>query len=403
MELGNSKQEIDVPQNISDTDNMDNYNDDDTNVKLFQLPTEIIQHIVSYLSLQDICQLGATCRHGHALTHDENFWQLQVRKEFGLFFTTELNSVADTFKKLTKYPLEGVAYDPRLQGNREISVIYSPEFRRIMIERNGKAKQDPFRAMLENSIKDILPRLLAFYVSLPAEEQCSARLVLFGPGIESSNTKLLVHKIVNARSSTFDAVEFIKGLPGGIGSGVRINYKHMYNFDLMCLYSNSESIRESVYRDRSRARLEPEINRMLVKDSISGRLAIQPSIVKLLPTIHALVFAIDTSVRSRDVVVEEVEVMRKELVLMLESMSKFHQSIPLLVLACKGNTESGTLMTLQDIVIGLQLQSLNSPWGVFDVCCENMRGVEKGLDWVLHHLAKKRREWTYHTMQGQNG
>ena len=41
------------------------------------------------------------------------------------------------------------------------------------------------------------------------------RLVLFGPGIESDHTKLLVHKIVSARSSTFDAVEFIKGLPGG--------------------------------------------------------------------------------------------------------------------------------------------------------------------------------------------
>ena len=172
--------------------------------------------------------------------------------------------------------------------------------------------------MLENSIKDILPRLLAFYVSLPAEEQCSARLVLFGPGIESANTKLLVHKIVNARSSTFDAVEFIKGLPGGIGSGVRINYKHMYNFDLMCLYSNSESIRESIYCNRSSARLEPEINRMLVKDSSNGKLAIQPSIVKLLPTIHALVFAVDTSISSRERVVEEVEVMRKELGLMLE-------------------------------------------------------------------------------------
>ena len=40
-----------------------------------------------------------------------------------------------------------------------------------------------------------------------------------GPGIESEHTKLLVHKIVNARSSTFDAVEFIKGLPGGEVSG----------------------------------------------------------------------------------------------------------------------------------------------------------------------------------------
>ena len=60
MELGNSKQEIDVPQKISDTDNMDNYNDDDTNVKLFQLPTEIIQHIVSYLSLQGMDKFFCT-------------------------------------------------------------------------------------------------------------------------------------------------------------------------------------------------------------------------------------------------------------------------------------------------------------------------------------------------------
>ena len=44
-----------------------------------------------------------------------------------------------------------------------------------------------------------------------------------------------------------------------------------------------------------------------------------------------------------------------------------------------------------------------SPWGVFEVCCENMRGAEKGLDWVLHHLAKKRRDLSYHSMQGQNG
>ena len=150
---------------------------------------------------------------------------------------------------------------------------------------------------LKQLVLDILPRLLAFYVSMPVEEQCSARLVLFGPGIESVNTKLIVHKIVNARSSTFDAIEFIKGLPGGIGSGVRINYKHMYNFDLMCLYSNSEAIRETIYKNKSLARLDPNINKMLVRDT-DGKIAIQPSIVKLLPTIHALVFAVDVSVEN---------------------------------------------------------------------------------------------------------
>jgi len=39
---------------------------------------------------------------------------------------------------------------------------------------------------------------------------------------------------------------------------------------------------------------------------------------------------------------------------------------------------------------------------IFKVCCDNMKGIEKGLDWVLHHLAKRRREWQYHMKQGQS-
>ena len=44
----------------------------------------------------------------------------------------------------------------------------------------------------------MLPRLLAFYMSQPVEEQGSARLVLFGLGIEFANTKLLVNKMPEA-------------------------------------------------------------------------------------------------------------------------------------------------------------------------------------------------------------
>ena len=29
------------------------------------------------------------------------------------------------------------------------------------------------------------------------------------------------------------------------------------------------------------------------------------------------------------------------------------------------------------------------PWGVFDVYCEDMKGVQKGLDWVLDHVGRK--------------
>ena len=283
---------------------------------LFCLPAEIVQHIVSFLSLQEVCKLGATCRHAHALTHDEAFWGLQVRRQFRLFFTANRDQISSAWEDIDsrRPPLEGVVCDPGIQGNREVSVLYSAEFRRIMMEKN-KAKPDPFRVMLENSIKDMLPRLLAFYVQLPQEEQCSARLVLFGPGIESPSTRHLVLKIVNARSSTFDAVEFIKGLPGGIGSGVRINYKHMYNFDLMCLYTNSEIIRERLYLGNRAGRLDPDLNRMIVQTgSSSGNgLQLQPSILKLLPTLHCLLFAVDTAMGVGEEVDQVMTVIRREL------------------------------------------------------------------------------------------
>ena len=347
--LDMSKMELEVVQEAA-------VNSSPPSPTLFCLPAEIVQHIVSFLSLQEVCKLGATCRHAHALTHDEAFWGLQVRRQFRLFFTADKDQVCNAWeeKDSRRPPLEGVVCDPGIQGNREISVLYSAEFRRIMMERN-KAKPDPFRVMLENSIKDMLPRLLAFYVQLPQEEQCSARLVLFGPGIESPSTRHLVHKIVNARSSTFDAVEFIKGLPGGIGSGVRINYKHMYNFDLMCLYTNSEIIRERLYLGNRAGRLDPDLNRMIVKSGNS--LQLQPSILKLLPTLHCLLFAVDTGMGVGEKLDEVMNVVRRELEVViqvqhllillelfrlsaitnafLQGFQQFQLFLPLVVLACR--------------------------------------------------------------------
>ena len=104
---------------------------------------------------------------------------------------------------------------------------------------------------------------------------------------------------------------------------------------------------------------------------------------------------------------------------------------------CRGEGEAASYLTLPQLVEGLKLeertrsisyllllltvQSITcfcSPWGVFEVDVENMRGVERGLDWVLHHLAKKRyiaqftefypfmllsfrRDWSYHSSQGK--
>ena len=236
----------------------------------------------------------------------------QVWKKTGVFLTTDPSTVYTAFSKAINNSLEGVVYDPSMQGTRNLSVIYSPEFRKNMIDRKGKAKPEAF------SIKTILPKLLGFSVSQPVPDQFSARLVMFGPGIESTKTKLLVNKIVNARTSTFYAVEFTKGLPGGIGSGVRINYKQMYSFDLMCLYSNFVKIRETTfYMENRAARLDPALNKLLVMNN-SNQLSMQPAVAQLLSGIHGIVFVVDSAVNSRERVVEEVGIMQQELMVMLE-------------------------------------------------------------------------------------
>ena len=94
--------------------------------------------------------------------------------------------MADLEEAMTE-KVEGVVHDPTLQDNREMSVIYSSQFKRIMIDRNQSRQiQDPLRSILENSIGDILPKLMAFYVNIPAEEQCSAAPGSSCSGPESS-------------------------------------------------------------------------------------------------------------------------------------------------------------------------------------------------------------------------
>lgn len=103
----------------------------------------------------DICQLGGVCRHLYAVTHCEAVWQLQVSsvlyhtcctitvqvvRQYMVYWAAELDSLQAGLAE-ERRPLVATVCDPTLQGNREMAIIYSPQFRRIMIERNSRTKQ----------------------------------------------------------------------------------------------------------------------------------------------------------------------------------------------------------------------------------------------------------------------
>merc|ERR1719312_2089820 len=83
---------------------------------------------------QDICQLGATCHHAYLLTSDELYWQFQAWKQTGVYLAQHPANFTRAFDKSTKHYLEGLVHDPTHQSIRNLSIIYSSEFRKMMIE-----------------------------------------------------------------------------------------------------------------------------------------------------------------------------------------------------------------------------------------------------------------------------
>ena len=104
----------------------------DNSEHLFKLPSEIIQHIVSFLSLSDICRLGATCHAGYAVTHDERFWNLHLAREYKVRYFSNLHDVMDdddSDGRISNYSkVAGIVHDPTLQVkflNKSVHVLFS--------------------------------------------------------------------------------------------------------------------------------------------------------------------------------------------------------------------------------------------------------------------------------------
>lgn len=90
--------------------------------------------------------------------------------------------------------------------------------------------------------------------------------------------------------------------------------------------------------------------------------------MKLLPTLHCLVFAINTCLEPGEEVEGVMTTMRAELSIMVTSLAQFQLTLPLVVLACRGaqdqpattgqGAQSARYMDLRQVVEGLQLHHL---------------------------------------------
>lgn len=214
------------------------------------LPLELLYLILSFLPLESVYKLGSTNKHLYSLiTKNQSFWRFKVLKSHGIKIIRDQEPEEESRDiRLPAHP-SGMIADSSLEGDREVFLIFSEEFGAFLRHLRSKSEQQSDAAVIGSFFKSLLPRSWGLHRGIHylsrMDPNFSARLALFGPGIESPKTKLLVHKMVNSHSSVFNALDFVAGLPGGFGSGVRIDFKSIYKFDLMCLYTNSIHVRES--------------------------------------------------------------------------------------------------------------------------------------------------------------
>ncbi|TRY73158.1 hypothetical protein TCAL_02201 [Tigriopus californicus] len=352
------------------------------------LPLEIFYHILSHLPLSSIYQLGATCRHFHAKIHqNESFWRFKVNHQNHLLFAVEGGEGPSSDLDLSFTPT-GLIRDPSLLGYKELYLLCSHEFQEVL---KGLRKAEVHREYLPRLLRSIVPKswwnnLQSFY-----DPNFSVRCALFGPGIESPNTKYLVHKMIKSHTNLFDATGFVTGLPGGFGSGVQIDFRKMYQIHLICLYTNSERVREC----QSGIQRLKAGNNMLIASETSEMP--HESVLQLLPSLDCIFFALDTSKYEANLE-EEAQFWKSELEIMLKGL-KFcdKKNLPILVLSCSNGDEGR--FSVSELAESLGLLTLPSrPWAVFNVNIANMDGMTKALDWVLYHAHKKKANLEYHQL-----
>ena len=139
------------------------------------------------------------------------------------------------------------------------------------------------------------------------------------------------------------------------------------------------------------------------------------NVLKLLPTLNALIFAVDATEPDLSLVKSELNVMRR-------GMKVGKPNTPLLVLCCYSAVSEANLqlaytsdfmsdiqkeksecepVDVQTLVNAIDMNTLQRPWAVFFVDIDNMNGLERALSWVLYHIYKQKNVSEFHKSQGR--
>ena len=151
-------------------------------------------------------------------------WKRRVRRNLQIRLLYEEGSSREELKFCSTNEIEekvvsplAIIKDPTLHGHKELFLLHSKEFqkavRNVRSDMEGKSEWEKWFQFIQTHLNSQLHKNGRFLDSFH-DGSFKPRLALFGPGIESPRTKHLVHRMVQAHNSSFNAIDFVAGLPG---------------------------------------------------------------------------------------------------------------------------------------------------------------------------------------------
>lgn len=326
------------------------------------LPVELQFLIMTFLSPQDLCRLGGTCRYWRALIRDPSLWKYFLLRDLPLWPSIDHHSMPDMES------LERALSDSSDSENRDFMADY--------------LKACPACRGLWQQSRPAYGTVTSFLKSIVV--MAEPRFAMFGPGLEKLEVSLVTTMLNSPNILPVTGVT--QRQINGIGSGISFMYSDQHKFNILTLYSTNRS-------ERERARLENvDVHSNLFtrrEDEDSGTLefSLAPNVQEVCQVVNGFIFVTNAE-RGRD----SDEGKEREFAQIRAMLDPVWgpSSRPLLVLSCTAREgpewpRVPCLKTAQQLRISL----LPNPWMVQDTVAETLSGLLDGIQWLLRQTGMR--------------
>ncbi|CAF1099315.1 unnamed protein product [Brachionus calyciflorus] len=341
-------------------------------MNLDELPYDIMLKILNEIDIKDFGKLCQVNKKLYEISNDEFYWKqkssIDVHKWNVLYSNKFLNSNYDSLKNFY------ISNCPEIQTLKVKIVEKSENFQINFNQNNNSLRLSSFFGQVSNYlIQNILGQ---------NQEQGLRKLIMFGPGLETTTSCLVTKMLWNSEFKTLDMI------PGkdGYGSGIKMKLFNNNPFNLTILYTNVKKLRLNNKHNM-------ELNRLFALKKNEDQEVIyelQPQVKTACSDANGFVYIID-NIHLKSLIdrndKEEIENYKYELSVLMREVK---QKLPLLILSCSTNQDNKKMngISCAQIVDALNLKDLDREWCIRDceIFQDKLKDVALGFEWILNFI-----------------